>query len=643
MPLSSGGERHQHQQGFHSFQISPHNFTTRLRNTSVVCKDVHTLSFAMSGAYPHHKPQRMPYSPNRSANNSGISSHGIYSSPYGSSLDKRGYTSSSTLVSTKTISEKFSLAADPAQWGLSPNSSEPDDFLHNPDPRRDRKNDNGDTIFSARGFSNLGCLLVLGTSLLGLFAGYPMAIHFTTKIMSKNGGYNLGGTNATGQVPYIGNFGLIDSDTPQDVYTITSYTDGSTKMKLVFSDEFNTDGRTFYPGDDPYWEAVSLHYWQTNNMEWYDPSAITTRNGALQISLSKEDPASNHNLSYRGGMMTTWNKFCFTSGMILASVTLPGASNVMGLWPAIWAMGNLGRAGYGASLDGMWPYTYDACDVGTLKNQTLNGLPATARTSGPGGGTLSYLPGQRLSRCTCTGESHPGPIHADGTYVGRSAPEIDVFEAQVNNGIGYVSQSAQWGPFNPSYEWFNTSDTLIIYDPTVTVLNEYKGGVYQQATSGISQTAQDCYQLTGGYFATYGFEYVAGYNDAYISWINDNKVAWTIKAGGMDADSRVEISARPVPQEPMYLLVNLGMSENFGTVDLQHMQFPTIMSVDWIRVYQDPHNINIGCDPKDFPTKAYIEEYLEAYTNPNLTTWTGSSNRGGFNQPLPKNSLIDDC
>lgn len=42
-----------------------------------------------------------------------------------------------------------------------------------------------------------------------------------------------------------------------------------------------------------------------------------------------------------------------------------------------WAMGNLGRAGYGASLDGMWPYTYDACDVGTVANQTKNGLPVT--------------------------------------------------------------------------------------------------------------------------------------------------------------------------------------------------------------------------------------------------------------------------
>lgn len=43
------------------------------------------------------------------------------------------------------------------------------------------------------------------------------------------------------------------------------------------------------------------------------------------------------------------------------------------LWPAVWTMGNLGRAGYGGSLDGTWPYTYDSCDVGTLPNQTLNG------------------------------------------------------------------------------------------------------------------------------------------------------------------------------------------------------------------------------------------------------------------------------
>ena len=131
--------------------------------------------------------------------------------------------------------------------------------------------------------------------------------------------------------------------------TKTSFHDGS-EMKLIFSDEFNKDGRSFYPGDDPYWEATDLNYWQTGNLEWYDPAAITTKDGALRITLSKKD---THDLHYEGGMMSSWNQFCFTGGYIEAAVTLPGLAGVAGLWPAIWGMGNLGRAGYGASLEGM--------------------------------------------------------------------------------------------------------------------------------------------------------------------------------------------------------------------------------------------------------------------------------------------------
>jgi Beta-glucanase/Beta-glucan synthetase len=50
------------------------------------------------------------------------------------------------------------------------------------------------------------------------------------------------------------------------------------------------------------------------------------------------------------------------------------------------------------------------------------------------------------------------------------------------------------------------------------------------------------------------------------------------------------------------------MSENFGRVDIEHLVFPTTMRVDWIRVYQPKDAINIGCDPKDFPTAAYINQ-----------------------------------
>jgi beta-glucan synthesis-associated protein KRE6 len=49
------------------------------------------------------------------------------------------------------------------------------------------------------------------------------------------------------------------------------------------------------------------------------------------------------------------------------------------------------------------------------------------------------------------------------------------------------------------------------------------------------------------------------------------------------------------------------MSRNFGDVDLDHLTFPAKMFIDYVRVYQDPKAINIGCDPEDFPTKAYID------------------------------------
>ncbi|OCH96052.1 glycoside hydrolase family 16 protein [Obba rivulosa] len=557
------------------------------------------------------------------------------------SLNESRYSGRTASQVPSSISDKFSLSPDPSSWGadLSPDHPEQDDYLHNPDPRRDRKNDKGGHIFTYRGITNLGCLLILAVGMVTLFAGYPLISYFTKHTLSTQGGFNLGGINATGQVPSIpGGWGLIDDDTPAEVRTKADMMNGD-NWQLVFSDEFNVDGRTFWPGDDPFWEAVDLHYWQTNNMEWYDPKAITTKNGSLIITLSAEP---NHGMNYTGGMMTTWNKFCFTGGLVETSVVLPGINNVVGLWPAVWSMGNLGRAGYGASLEGMWPYTYDACDVGTLANQTLNGQPYAATVNGDpqNGDVLSYLPGQRLSRCTCQGESHPGPVHSDGSYVGRSAPEIDIFEAQITGTplTGQVSQSGQWGPFDESYTWQNNSNTVKFYDPSVSFLNPYKGGVFQQATSGVTETNQQAYELTGNEYAVYGYQYQPGFDGAYITWIANDQPAWTLYAEGMGADQAVEISARPVPQEPMYLLMNLGMSKNFGFVDIEHLTFPTSMKVDYIRVYQDPNNINIGCDPPDFPTAAYINEYIEAYTNPNLTTW-----RNDYGQPFPKNKLIDTC
>ena len=102
--------------------------------------------------------------------------------------------------------------------------------------------------------------------------------------------------------------------------------------ELVFSDEFNKDGRTFYPGDDPFWEAVDLWYGSTADQEWYDPAQITTTNGSLIITMDAvEDITLNHMLPYKSGMLQSWNKVCFTSGYIEVSITLPGPnSNTQG-------------------------------------------------------------------------------------------------------------------------------------------------------------------------------------------------------------------------------------------------------------------------------------------------------------------------
>jgi hypothetical protein len=271
---------------------------------------------------------------------------------------------------------RWSLPLDLAVWDQL--GREDDDAFHQPDQADYTRYKPGWSrtlrdVFSPRGLGNLGCVAVLVLLLVLLFGGWPILQSQLDDYRSKHdvhSGYNTGGINATGQVPAtIGQFGLIDPQTPRSALKHVSLETGA-EWDLVFSDEFNTDGRSFYPGDDPYWEAADLHYWVTNNLEWYDPRSITTRDGHMIITLSNEH---SHNLNYTGGMVSTWNKFCYTGGYFETKLSLPGTSDVYGLWPAVWTLGNLGRAGYGGTLEGMWPYTYAECDLGTLKNQSLNG------------------------------------------------------------------------------------------------------------------------------------------------------------------------------------------------------------------------------------------------------------------------------
>lgn len=508
-----------------------------------------------------------------------------------------------------------------------------DDPLHNPDPIRDAALDRSWTLWSSRGWANFVMIFVLLTGLIMLFAGFPI-IDYAQKKARERAAYNIGGINGSGQIPSLpGLPSLIDRDTPKEFLTRVG-TDGK-KYNLVFSDEFNVDGRTFWPGDDPFWEAVDLNYWPTGDIEWYDPQAVVTENGKMVITM---DMIRNHDLNFRSGMVQSWNKFCFTTGYIEVSVSMPGSPQAPGLWPAAWTMGNLGRAGYGATTEGLWPYSYDSCDTGTFLHQVdKNGSPAAALNGGNGGGNVSSLPGQRLSACTCPGSDHPGPT----VSTGRAAPEIDIFETQVDVSVfrGEVSQSIQAAPFNYHYRpTSNTTPAMVIYDTEHTKLNTYFGGPYQQAISAVSYIDNQNYDGMG--YQTYGFEWwsdPSNRDDGYVTWFSNGQKTWTATAASMGPDPQMKIGQRLVSEEPHYIILNLGMAPNFQRPDFKNMKFPAKMYVDYVRVYQRSDVNGVGCDPKSHPTSKYINRHMNAYTNPNLTTWAQANNT------FPRNSLYDGC
>ena len=158
----------------------------------------------------------------------------------------------------------------------------------------------------------------------------------------------------------------------------------------------------------------------TNNLEWYSPEAITTEDGSLVVTLSQ---TQTHNLNYQGGVLTQLTTIAWYSDLMnlrydvdmvcqplarhsktnlslginfalladilrqtcrfLESTTLSVSwlsqqndaekyDASTGFWPAIWTLGNLGRAGYGASLEGMVRhYHYGACSSFNLQSVAI--------------------------------------------------------------------------------------------------------------------------------------------------------------------------------------------------------------------------------------------------------------------------------
>lgn len=264
----------------------------------------------------------------------------------------------------------------------------------------------------------------------------------------------------------------------------------------------------------------------------------------------------------------------------------------------------------------MWPYTYNDCDAGITPNQS--------QTDG-----LSYLPGQRLSSCGCKGSDHPTP----GT--GRGAPEIDIIEVSgdwAGMGVAVATQSFQVAPFDiywyPNYDYMETPDYRFSF------VNTYTGGPFQQAVSTTTMLNNSWYD--GEQYQKYAFEYAPGAGeDAYIQWYvgDDEMMKFDARAIGPNGN----VGQRLISEEPMSMVINLGISENWVNIDYASLKFPTVMRIDYVRLYQKEGEELVTCDPPGYETTQYIKDHPAAYNNPNFTHWEDA----GYD--WPKNTLMNDC
>lgn len=362
--------------------------------------------------------------------------------------------------------------------------------------------------------------------------------------------------------------GWIDPDTNKEYYNIKSYRNNNKIYSLVFSDEFNISNRDFTDGNDPKWTAINKDDYTNYALQYYNSSLVTTYNGSLHIKsiikditfTSQPDPLNPNKKikkikNYQSGMIQGWNKFCFTGGIIEISAKLPGNSNIGGLWPALWLLGNLARATYVGSSNNMWPWSYNECNK-----------------------DLQYK--QKISACNKINHYN---LHQNQ---GRGAPEIDILEAmpgtnetlshtrtkkpyyslslQISPGLEWNGDRPQNGYHPKLNKWYNEG---ISYGKN-TSLNIFFYGMYLESPQDVGIKKEDMFinkrdkkyeksyysdaisanrNLQDDHFnkkSIYRIEWMPG-KDGYLSWYLDNEFVYSIEA------KTLEKSGAIIPEEPM--------------------------------------------------------------------------------------------
>lgn len=155
-----------------------------------------------------------------------------------------------------------------------------------------------------------------------------------------------------------------------------------------------------------------------------------------------------------------------------------------------------------------------------------------------------------------------------------------------------MSQSYQLAPYDDYYQFNNATTYATIFDDDVTYWNTYLGGFYQQAASGLSYVDDDAYFENSGAFTVYGVEFYGNKDDrenSYITWVSSGVKSWTLLAGAIGANSKTEIGPRLISEEPMAMVLNFGMSNNFESVDFEGLTFPNHMYIEYVVSVESLH------------------------------------------------------
>lgn len=423
-------------------------------------------------------------------------------------------------------------------------------------------------------------------------------------------------------------------------------------FELIMSDEFNTPHRTFEDGVDPKWTAIekndytndALHYYSAANVETNEDGELVITTEAAETEVIGFDDVNMKKThitkKFRSGMLQTWNKFCFTGGIIEAEVQMPGKHDVGGLWPAFWMLGNLARHTYVGSSEHVWPWSSTKCSHRSRDAQLISG---------------------------CSNVAHYGLQRG----IGRGAPEIDIFEVQPGNikanhgpflkmpvGQPFMSSSYQVAPgrhSRPGEGWWPGPGQWYsgLSGGNATSLNILFYGTYNHFLDDVDPARQDYWsdaisynrQLDKGHFTgkhKYRLEWAVPDNttDGYLHWFLDNELVLAINGTGItEAGEGSEISS-----EPMYILLNTAISSQWGfplhcpsgckckEFDCHATTFqktcgfsegfcdmvkkqPPQYKINYVRVYQDKTNDlhKVGCSTPERPTRRFIEAHEHLY------------------------------